>query len=65
MTTMTLNVTRAPVETNGFFARVTEAVRNWFLRMETRAQLESLSDRELNDIGLTRADIDAVVNHRA
>ena len=29
------------------------------------AQLESLSDRELNDIGLTRADIDAVVNHRA
>ena len=45
--------------------RVTEAVRNWFLRMETRAELERLSDRELNDIGLTRADIDAVVNHRA
>lgn len=63
MTTMTL--TRAPVETNGVFARVTEAVRNWFLRMETRAQLERLSDRELTDIGLTRADIDAVVNHRA
>ena len=63
MTTMTL--TQAPVETNGVFARVTEAVRNWFLRMETRAQLERLSDRELTDIGLTRADIDAVVNHRA
>ena len=63
MTTMTL--THAPVETNGFFARVTEAVRNWFLRMETRAELERLTDRELNDIGLTRADIDAVVNHRA
>ena len=63
MTTMTL--THAPVETNGVFARVTESVRNWFLRMETRAELERLSDRELTDIGLTRADIDAVVNHRA
>ncbi|MBA4489196.1 DUF1127 domain-containing protein [Paracoccus sp. S1E-3] len=64
MTTMTLT-TRVPAETNGFFARITEAVRGWMLRMETRAELERLSDRELNDIGLTRADIDAVVNHRA
>ncbi|NHF72172.1 DUF1127 domain-containing protein [Paracoccus xiamenensis] len=63
MTTMTL--THAPVETNGFFARVTETVRSWLVRMDTRAQLERLTDRELRDIGLTRADIDAVVNHRA
>ena len=63
MTTMTL--THAPVETKGFFARVTETVRSWLVRMETRVQLERLTDRELNDIGLTRADIDAVVSHRA
>ncbi len=63
MTTMTL--THAPVETNGFFARIAETVRGWLVRMETRAELERLTDRELNDIGLTRADIDAVVNHRA
>lgn len=63
MTMMTM--THAPVETSGFFARVTEGLRNWMLRMETRAQLERLTDRELTDIGLTRGDIDAVVNHRA
>ena len=47
------------------FASVMDFVRGHMQRMETRAELERLTDRELNDIGLCRADIDAVVNRRA
>ncbi|MDO5641016.1 MAG: DUF1127 domain-containing protein [Paracoccus sp. (in: a-proteobacteria)] len=45
----------------GFFARLTETLRVWALRRETRAELERLSERELADIGLSRADISDVV----
>lgn len=34
----------------------------WNDRRQTRNVLSALSDRELNDIGLTRADIDDVAN---
>ncbi len=56
MTMITLN------ETQGPFARIAEALRVWKHRRETRAELHRLSERELNDIGLNRADIEAVVN---
>ena len=56
MTMITLN------EIQGPFARIAEALRVWKHRRETRAELHRLSERELNDIGLNRADIEAVVN---
>ncbi|GAB4259625.1 MAG: DUF1127 domain-containing protein [Pararhodobacter sp.] len=36
----------------------------WNDRRVTRIELSKLSDRELNDIGLCRADIDAIVSQR-
>lgn len=71
MTMMTLNDARIDARArahdaqNGLFARIVEAVRGYLDRMETRAQLERLSERELADIGLCRADIDDLVNPRA
>ncbi|TXB71314.1 DUF1127 domain-containing protein [Paracoccus aurantiacus] len=63
---MTLNATNGSAnEGFGLFARITESLRVWLARMETRAQLERLSERELADIGMCRADIEDVVNHRA
>ena len=35
-----------------------ETLVAWSIRRETRRQLNRLSDRELNDIGLSRGDID-------
>lgn len=60
MTTMILNHTA--VATQGPLARIAEALRIWQHRRETRAELERLTERELNDIGLCRADIDDVVS---
>lgn len=59
MTMMPLNQTQGP------FARIAEALRVWKHRRDTRAELMRLSERELNDIGLIRADIDAVVSRNA
>lgn len=55
MTMMTLNGTNGPV------ARIAEALRVWKHRRATRAELLRLSERELSDIGMSRADIDTVV----
>jgi uncharacterized protein YjiS (DUF1127 family) len=44
----------------GFFARVLGAVSAWNERRTTRNALSQLSDRELDDIGLVRGDIDAI-----
>ncbi len=57
MTTLTLNETQSP------FARIATALRVWKHRRATRAELLRLTERELNDIGLCRADIDAVVQN--
>lgn len=48
----------------GFFATLTQAMKTWNARRETRAMLESMGDRELKDIGLTRSDINAVAEGR-
>ncbi|MBY6003413.1 DUF1127 domain-containing protein [Salipiger bermudensis] len=43
-----------------FFAAVTDAIIDWNDARLTRKSLEALTDRELDDIGLTRADIYSV-----
>ena len=42
------------------FARLIDAVLLWNDARRTRRALARLSDRELNDIGLTRSDIDSI-----
>lgn len=42
--------------------RVTRALRAWRHKSQTAAQLYSLSDAQLRDIGLTRSDIPRVIN---
>ena len=34
------------------------ALRTWYQEQETAAELFSMTDRELHDIGLTRSDLD-------
>lgn len=60
MTTTNVNL---PL-TRGAFSRALDGLRNWMAKTRTRAELERLSERELYDIGLMRADIDDVVNGR-
>ena len=42
-------------------ARIADAIFGWPARARLRAELASLSERELTDIGLTRGDLDSVV----
>jgi len=44
----------------GMFARLVDAVTLWNDSRLTRRALARLSDRELNDIGLTRFDVDMI-----
>ena len=44
-----------------FVAATASAARQAVLREKTRLELERLTDRELQDIGLVRGDIDSVV----
>lgn len=46
--------TAAPM---GFLARFSAVVANYRLYRETLAELESLSDRELSDLGIARTSI--------
>lgn len=58
-----LDTTRAPAHgfaTPGFFARLVGTLLSWNDRRATRRALSRLSDRELDDIGLCRGDIDAI-----
>jgi uncharacterized protein YjiS (DUF1127 family) len=43
--------------------RLAAAWNNYWRTQRTRHELESLTDRELADIGLHRADIDTVIRH--
>jgi uncharacterized protein YjiS (DUF1127 family) len=43
------------------FGGLTAAIATWNDRRVTRRELSKLSDRELEDIGLCRADIDTIV----
>jgi uncharacterized protein YjiS (DUF1127 family) len=44
----------------GFFARTLDMIASWNERRATRNALSQLSDRELDDIGLVRGDINAI-----
>lgn len=44
------------------FSRIVEMLISWNDRRVTRHALARLSDRELDDIGLNRGDIDRVAN---
>ena len=44
----------------GLFARALGMISTWNERRATRNALSQLSDRELDDIGLTRGDINAI-----
>lgn len=44
----------------GLFHRVLDALTLWNEARLTRRALERLSDRELNDIGLNRFDLDRI-----
>lgn len=44
----------------GFFSRVAAAVSAWNDARITRKALSSLSDHELDDLGLSRGDIDTL-----
>lgn len=41
----------------GFFARMTQALADYRLYLATIEELRQLSDRDLNDLGLSRASI--------
>lgn len=47
-----------------FFSAVLDAVVAWNDTRMTRNALSRLSDRELDDIGLSRSDIDSISAHR-
>jgi uncharacterized protein YjiS (DUF1127 family) len=49
-----------PVPSFGLIARVRETISSWVNVQVTRKELNRLSDRELNDIGLCRSDIDRI-----
>lgn len=46
----------------GLFSHIVELLISWNDRRATRNALARLSDRELDDIGLNRGDIDRVAN---
>ena len=43
------------------FYRLFEAIHRWWIRRQTLRQLSSLTDHALQDIGLSRQDIDPAV----
>ena len=45
------------------FEGIVKSVSNWNAKRQTRNILASLSDRELADIGLSRADLDHLPPH--
>ena len=47
--------------TSGFSLRLFDSLLTWNNRRVTRNELHRLSDRELEDIGLTRGEIDTAV----
>jgi len=51
-----LGLSRKP----SLFVTLLNAVRDWNDARATRKMLSSLTDRELNDIGLSRSDIDGL-----
>lgn len=53
----------ANVRFGGFFGTLVSAFGAWNDARVTRNALSRLTDRELDDIGLTRADIDTIATN--
>ena len=59
----------APVRTasaskgDGYFAKLVADFKAWLQAREVLAQLDSMSPRMLDDIGLTRYDVDVALRH--
>ncbi|AUH33604.1 DUF1127 domain-containing protein [Paracoccus tegillarcae] len=58
---MTAIATNNGVALDGLFAELRTRFQAWSVRRETRKALNQLSERQLEDIGMCRADIDTVV----
>jgi uncharacterized protein YjiS (DUF1127 family) len=54
----------APVGATSIFAAALSAFASWNDARVTRKTLAQLSDRELDDIGLCRGDIEAIASAR-
>ena len=50
---------------NGLVARMNDARRRYSVYRQTVAELSSLSDRDLSDLGISRAAIETVANEAA
>lgn len=58
-----IDFTRAPASaapTTGFFSKLVATISAWNDARQTRNALNRLTDRELDDIGLCRGDIQRV-----
>ncbi len=62
MSTVDTNHVAIGTRNHGFLAKLFAMFARWNDARLTRNALSSLSDRELNDIGLTRDDIERVVS---
>lgn len=60
MSAVEMSHSHAATSFGGVFARVTAMIAAWNDARITRRELNALTDRELNDIGLTRGDIEHV-----
>jgi len=58
-----LDTTRPHAVSGSFVSRLFAVLVAWNERRATRNALSQLSDRELDDIGLSRGDIDAVARN--
>lgn len=63
MAAITLHDTTAP--TAGLFARIRKAFADYRVYVQTRNELDALSDRELADLGISRLNIDVVARDAA
>lgn len=54
---------RNPSHISGLFSAFVAAIVAWNDARVTRNALSRLSDRELDDIGLSRGDIDRIATH--
>lgn len=57
----TSHTTRSGRTGGSFLSRLAAAITTWNETRVTRNALNRLSDRELDDIGLTRADIERAI----
>ena len=60
----TVSTNRAATGGSSIFATAIAAIAQWNDARITRKALSQLSDRELDDIGLCRGDIDAIASSR-